>query len=98
MPFADKQLRISPEKAKTIPLFQKYEGTGPAAKQDEVWRCIGDDWLTMSEDLAIHLANHTNNASVALAIELPESQKALLFVADAQLGHWIAWSGRASSA
>jgi hypothetical protein len=55
------------------------------------WREIGDEWLNMSGALAMQLDDDTNNTSLALAFELVESGKVLLFPADAQVGNWLSW-------
>jgi hypothetical protein len=57
------------------------------------WRTIDDDWLQQGETLALYLDTFTNNSSLALAIELVDSGKVLLFVADAQTGNWLSWKG-----
>jgi hypothetical protein len=62
------------------------------AKQDELaWRRIDDDWIGTAGELALQLDNYTNNTSLALAIELTNTKKVLLFVADAQIGSWLSW-------
>ncbi len=58
---------------------------------DEAWRTIDDDWLQLGEQLALYLDSFTNNSSVALAVELVDSGKVLLFVGDAQTGNWRSW-------
>lgn len=60
------------------------------AKGDE-WRQIGDDWLMMVEQFALHLDSYTNNSCLAFAIELVKSGKVLLFPGDAQYGNWMSW-------
>lgn len=57
----------------------------------ENWREIRNEWLNMSGALAMQLDNDTNNTSLALAIELVESGKVLLFPGDAQVGNWLSW-------
>jgi len=56
------------------------------------WRNIDDDWLNQAESLALYLDTFTNNSSLALAIELVDSKKVLLFAADAQTGNWLSWA------
>jgi hypothetical protein len=56
------------------------------------WRKIDYKWLSMAEDLAIKMNNHTNNSSLVLAIELSKNGKVLLFPGDAQVGSWLGWS------
>ncbi len=63
-----------------------------SADQDELaWRRIDDDWLGAAGELALQLDSYTNNTSLALAIELANTKKVLLFVADAQIGSWLSW-------
>ena len=59
--------------------------------EDESWRRIDTDWLNPTGSLALYLDSLTNNSSLALAIELVESGKVLLFAADAQIGNWLSW-------
>lgn len=59
--------------------------------RSEAWRTIKDDWMQQAETLALYLDTYTNNSSLALAIELVESGKVLLFAADAQTGNWLSW-------
>ena len=37
------------------------------------------------------MESYTNNTSLALAFELPQSKKVLLFPGDAQVGNWQSW-------
>lgn len=55
------------------------------------WRQIEEDWLGVSEELAIAVNTYTNNTSLAMAIEFEDTGKVLLFPADAQSGNWISW-------
>lgn len=55
------------------------------------WRGVEEDWLNMSGALAMQLDSDTNNTSLALAIELVDSGKVLLFPGDAQVGNWLSW-------
>jgi len=59
--------------------------------EDAAWRRIDYDWLTGAADLALQLDGQTNNTSLALAIELIEDRRVLLFPADAQVGNWLSW-------
>jgi hypothetical protein len=63
--------------------FQKGQG--------QEWRRIDDDWLSFAGELALNLDSDTNNTCLALAIELVESGKVLLFPGDAQVGNWLSW-------
>jgi hypothetical protein len=74
------------------------EGSPPYAdffseyyKAENDWRKIDTDWLNAAADLALQLDNDTNNTSLALAIELIDSGKVLLFPGDAQVGNWLSW-------
>lgn len=57
----------------------------------EAWRTVDHDWLDGMSDLAIKLDSHLNNTSLALAIELGEGGRVLLFPGDAQVGNWRSW-------
>lgn len=65
--------------------FDDVEGSGSK------WRRIDDDWMSVTGELALWLNSVVNNTSLALAIELVESRKVLMFVADAQIGNWQSW-------
>ena len=86
------------------PFNQQYKNADPAAgsaslqaiaeryrKPDDAWRTVDDDWMQQGETLALFLDTFTNNSSLVLAIELVNSGKVLLFVADAQTGNWLSW-------
>jgi hypothetical protein len=47
--------------------------------------------LSTAAELALALDSATNNTSLVLAIELVDSEKVLLFPADAQVGNWLSW-------
>ena len=68
---------------------QEYASTYFA--EDEKWRRIDYDWLTAASDLALQLDDAVNNTSLALAIELVDSGRVLLFPGDAQVGNWVSW-------
>ena len=55
-------------------------------------RRIDFDYLSFIEPLAMKLNTHTNNTSLALAIEMIDSGKVLLFPGDAQYGNWLSWT------
>lgn len=57
----------------------------------DAWRRVDADWLETAEQLALHLNSYTNNTSLALAIELVDAGRVLLFPADAQVGNWLSW-------
>jgi hypothetical protein len=58
---------------------------------DQSWRRIDASWLGAAAEFALQLDSLTNNTSLALAIELIDSGKVLLFAADAQVGNWLSW-------
>ena len=60
--------------------------------EDHAWRRIDSDWLRAAETLALKLDEDTNNTSLVLAVELIESGRVLLLVADAQVGNWLSWT------
>ena len=49
------------------------------------WRSIGHDWLEAAGLLALRLESDNNNTCLALAFELSESRRVLLFPGDAQV-------------
>lgn len=67
---------------------------GAYFREEDAWRRIDYDWLTGAADLALQLDGQTNNTSLALAIELIEDGRVLLFPADAQVGNWLSWHER----
>ena len=72
--------------------FRERYGFGGTEDDHGVeWRRINTEWLAAAGRLALNLDNDTNNTSLTLAIELVESGKVLLFVADAQVGNWLSW-------
>ncbi len=58
----------------------------------EEWRNIDFDWLESVQRMALQYDTSVNNTSLVLAFEMPESQKVLLFVGDAQIGNWQSWA------
>jgi hypothetical protein len=86
------------------PFNDQYKRTNPATgsaalssinaryrRRTDQWRTIDDDWMQVGEALALFMDKFTNNSSLVLAIELVDSGKVLLFVADAQTGNWASW-------
>jgi hypothetical protein len=55
------------------------------------WRRIDTDWLYNAGSLAIRLEKYINNTSLVLAIQFEDSERVLLFPADAQSGNWKSW-------
>lgn len=58
----------------------------------EGWRRIDNQWLGAFDQLALKLANDTNNTSLVLAFEIIKTGEVLLFVGDAQVGNWQSWA------
>lgn len=58
---------------------------------EDEYRTIEEDWLGITGALAIQVDSDTNNTSLALAIELVDSGKIMLFPGDAQVGSWLSW-------
>jgi hypothetical protein len=58
---------------------------------DQSWRRIDGTYMDAAAEFALQLDSATNNTSLALALELVDSGKVLLFVADAQVGNWLSW-------
>lgn len=81
--------RTNPEAARGNPFFQAHYGF--AEKDKDEWRRIDHDWLTVAGELALNIDSYTNNTCLALAIELIDSGKVLLFPGDAQVGNWLSW-------
>lgn len=67
------------------PLRASYEERGSA------WRRVDHEWLSEVGRLSLYMDRLTNNTSLALAFELVDSKKVLLFVGDAQIGNWQSW-------
>ena len=86
----DSRWSIPINNAKELNFFQdSYFGS--ASNLDPGWRSIDSTWLGTAGQLALQLDSYTNNTSLVLAIEFIESQKVLLFAADAQVGNWLSW-------
>lgn len=84
--------RIGKDKAiqhENSDFFDKHYGFEEADENE--WRRIDDDWLRMMGELALWMDDFTNNTCLALAIELIESGKVLIFPGDAQFANWISW-------
>ena len=87
----DSWFRMSDFEVWEDPFFDKYYGGGVEAEDEQSWRRIESDWLGAAGRLALQLDSHTNNTSLALAIELSPSHRVLLFPGDAQVGNWLSW-------
>jgi len=78
--------RLNPELRKFFSTQYGFKKTDPSA-----WRRIDDDWLQLAGDLALNIDGITNNTCLAIAIELVDSKKVMIFPGDAQFGNWISW-------
>lgn len=87
----DERFRITLDEAKKAAYFQQHYGF--VVGDNEEWRRIDYDWLNYAGELALKLESYTNNTSLAVAIELVESGKVMLFPGDAQVGNWLSWEG-----
>ena len=79
--------KVAAGKTEFAPFFNICYGNS----EKDAWRRIDNDWLNVADQLALNLDNVVNNCSLVLAIELQQSKKVLLFVADAQVGNWLSW-------
>lgn len=87
----DERFRINLKDAQQSEFFQNYYGFTEVDKGFK-WRHIDHDWLAQAGELALHLDSYTNNTCLAMAIELGEEGKVLLFPGDAQVGNWLSWN------
>lgn len=89
----EEHLRISPDEAQSNEKYNKFFKTfyGFEDGEENSWRRINDDWLSVAGALALNLDSYTNNTCLALAIEFVGSKKVLLFPGDAQFANWISW-------
>lgn len=60
-------------------------------KEEENWRRIDYDWIFSTATFALRMNSLTNNLSLAIAIEIQETQDVLLFPGDAEFGSWASW-------
>ena len=57
-------------------------------------RSIDDRYSMEFNRLALKMDSNTNNSSLVLAIELPDTDRSIMiFAADAQVGNWLSWGG-----
>jgi hypothetical protein len=85
-PFAEQTKKHADHPSQALrTMMRRYRNKGDS------WRKIDTDWLNPAGSLALYLDSLTNNSSLALAIELIDSGKVLLFAADAQIGNWLSW-------
>ena len=88
---------ISNGEANKLPFDAKYE-LPPENKELQKeyneggdWRKIDYDWMYSAGSLAIRYERSINNTSLALAIQFEDSERVLLFPADAEFGNWESW-------
>lgn len=60
-------------------------------KDGNDWRKIDHDWLYSAGNIAMRYERSINNTSLALAIQFEDSERVLLFPADAEFGSWKSW-------
>lgn len=71
---------------------EKFPELSESYLKSDLSRRIDRDWLNSAAELALQLDSYTNNTSLVLAFELPDSKDVLLFVGDAQIGSWQSWA------
>lgn len=89
-PFAP-AIRLDWDRAMASPFFQKHYGDAAPRGEGGAWRRVDTDWLAGLANLALRAGDYTNNVSLVLAFDHPESEKMLLFPGDAQVGNWLSW-------
>ena len=82
--------------ASRLPFEFEYESTNAYDPIQQLynsseWQKIDNDWLFSAGSLALKFEKSINNTSLALAIQFEDSEKVLLFPADAELGNWESW-------
>jgi len=88
---------LSDDNTSKLPFDAEYEL--PAEKKEfesaynegGEWRKIEYDWLYSAGNLALRYERSINNTSLALAIQFEDSERVLLFPADAEFGNWESW-------
>jgi hypothetical protein len=85
----DKRYRVRSSEAEHTPFFREHYGFDE--RDGGEWRRIEHDWLNLAGELALQLDSYTNNACLAMAVELIDSGEVLLFPGDAQVGNWLSW-------
>jgi len=89
----DPNVPIAPKNKDALDYLRTaYGAEDPNCDEASGWRRIDDEWLGVSEGLALRLNNEVNNTSLVLAIELPKTGKVILFTGDAQRGSWLGWA------
>ncbi|HSS50745.1 MAG TPA: MBL fold metallo-hydrolase [Thermoanaerobaculia bacterium] len=88
-PFAP-EIRLDWDNSMASPFFQDHYGETETG-EDGAWRRVDTDWLAGAASLALRAGDFTNNVSLVLAFDVPNSSKMLLFPGDAQVGNWLSW-------
>lgn len=81
----EKSLRVSVENARTVPFFAQHY-----FEPETAWRTVESEWTGSGSRLALELDRDVNDASLALAFELPDG-RVLLFPGNAQEAQWRSW-------
>ncbi|MEP7011604.1 MAG: hypothetical protein ABJC13_14875 [Acidobacteriota bacterium] len=93
-PFAP-QVRLDWDLSTSSPFFKAHYGEHKSPDEEVEpngeWRRIDFDWLAGAATLALRAGDYTNNVSLVLAFDHPDSEKMLLFPGDAQVGNWLSW-------
>jgi hypothetical protein len=87
----DPGLTISEAAARKNEFFVKNYGFSRRSQHGPEGRRIDLDWLMGMQALVEYDKGLVNNTSLALAMELPQSGKVLLFPGDAQIGNIRSW-------
>ena len=75
-----------------LPFDQSFVESANVVSYDRhEWRKIDYDWLNSGAWLALRMNSITNNLSLALAIEVGDNGRVLLFPGDAEFGSWDSW-------
>lgn len=88
-PFAP-EIRLDWDNAMAAPFFKKHYSDEERGEHGS-WRRVDSDWLAGAATLALRAGDFTNNVSLVLAFDIPNSPKMLLFPGDAQVGNWLSW-------
>ncbi len=89
-PFAP-EIRLDWDHAMASPFFRDHYGKTKKRGEEGAWRRVDLDWLAGAANLALRAGEYTNNVSLVLAFDMPDSEKLLLFPGDAQVGNWLSW-------
>ncbi|HSF40685.1 MAG TPA: hypothetical protein VLT87_12900 [Thermoanaerobaculia bacterium] len=86
----EKSFRMPVDEARTHSFFQRHYFGEPGEEGEMAWRKVESEWTGSSTRLALELDRDVNDASLALAFELPDG-KVLLFPGNAQEAQWRSW-------